>query len=83
MKAQAAGLSAQRRGAAAKLGPAKYLAAILGVPADDTLRWFVLLVACLFDPAAKGKAKRASVLRTSIRRGSMSVMPPAKHDTLG
>jgi len=52
MKAEAAGLSAQRRVAAADLGPVKYLAALVGVPADDMLRWFVLLVACLLDPAA-------------------------------
>jgi hypothetical protein len=52
MKAEEAGLSAQRRVAAADLGPVRYLAALAGVPADEMLRWFVLLVACLLDPAA-------------------------------
>jgi hypothetical protein len=51
-KAQEAGIVAHRRIAAADLGPVRYLAEILGVPADDTLRWFVLLVAMLLDPAA-------------------------------
>jgi len=52
MKAQAAGLSAHRRVAAAELGPVKYLAALVGVQDNEMLRWFVLLVACLLDPAA-------------------------------
>jgi hypothetical protein len=52
MKAEEAGLSAQRRVAAADLGPVRYLASLAGVPADEMLRWFVLLVAFLIDPAA-------------------------------
>jgi len=52
MKAEGAALSAQRRVAAADLGPIKYLAALVGVRDDEMLRWFVLLVACLLDPAA-------------------------------
>jgi hypothetical protein len=52
MKAEEAGLSAQRRVAAADLGPVRYLAVLAGVPADEMLRWFVLLVAMLLDPAA-------------------------------
>jgi hypothetical protein len=52
MKAQAAGLSAQRRVAAAELGPVRYLAALLGAGDRDVLRWFILVVAMLLDPAA-------------------------------
>jgi hypothetical protein len=52
MKAEAAGVAAQRRVAAADLGPMRYLTELAGVPADVMLRWFVLLVACLLDPAA-------------------------------
>src|SRR5258708_557425 len=66
MKAQAAGLSAQRRVAAADLGPVRYLAVLAGVPADDMLRWFLLLVSCLLDPAAVLLLLAA----TSARRGS-------------
>jgi hypothetical protein len=53
MKAEGAGLSVHRRAVAtADLGPIRYLAALAGVSADETLRLFVLLVACLLDPAA-------------------------------
>jgi hypothetical protein len=52
MKAEAAGLSAQRRVAAAELGPVKYLATLLGAGDQDVLRWFILVVAMLLDPAA-------------------------------
>jgi hypothetical protein len=52
IKAEAAGLSAQRRVAAAELGPVKYLAALLGAGDQDVLRWFILVVAMLLDPAA-------------------------------
>jgi hypothetical protein len=52
MKAEAAGLSAQRRVAAAELGPVRYLATLLGAGDQDVLRWFILVVAMLLDPAA-------------------------------
>jgi hypothetical protein len=52
MKAETAGLSAQRRVAAAELGPVKYLATLLGAGDQDVLRWFILVVAMLLDPAA-------------------------------
>jgi hypothetical protein len=59
-------LSAQRRVAAADLGPVRYLAVLAGVPADDMLRWFVL--SCLLDPAAVLLLLAA----TSARRRLMS-----------
>jgi len=52
MKAEAAGLSAQRRVAAAELGPIRYLATLIGAGDQDILRWFILVVALLLDPAA-------------------------------
>jgi hypothetical protein len=52
MKAEAAGVSAERRVAAAELGPIKYLATLLGAGDQDVLRWFILVVALLLDPAA-------------------------------
>jgi hypothetical protein len=52
LKAEAAQLSAQRQVAAADLGPVRYLAVLIGAPADGLLRLFILLVSCLLDPAA-------------------------------
>jgi hypothetical protein len=45
-------LVAERRKADADLGPLKYLAALLGADDEEVLRWFILGVALLLDPAA-------------------------------
>ncbi len=42
---------AERRKADADLGPLKYLAALLGADDEEVLRWFILGVALLLDPA--------------------------------
>jgi hypothetical protein len=34
------------------LGPVRYLAALLGATDEGTMRWFILVVALLLDPAA-------------------------------
>jgi hypothetical protein len=34
------------------LGPVRYLAAILGATDENVMRWFILMVALLLDPAA-------------------------------
>jgi hypothetical protein len=36
----------------ADLGPVKYLATLLGQTNEVVLRWFILVVALLLDPAA-------------------------------
>jgi hypothetical protein len=41
-----------RRKAEADLGAVKYLATLLGAKDDVVLRWFILAVALLLDPAA-------------------------------
>jgi hypothetical protein len=41
-----------RKVAEADLGPVKYLATLLGAGDQDVLRWFILVVALLLDPAA-------------------------------
>jgi hypothetical protein len=41
-----------RRKVEADLGPVRYLATLLGAEGDDVLRWFILAVALLLDPAA-------------------------------
>jgi hypothetical protein len=38
--------------AEADLGPVRYLATLLGAGDQDVLRWFILVVAVLLDPAA-------------------------------
>ena len=34
------------------MGPVRYLALLLGANDQDVLRWFILVVALLLDPAA-------------------------------
>jgi hypothetical protein len=34
------------------LGPVRYLATLLGAGDQDVMRWFILVVASLLDPAA-------------------------------
>jgi hypothetical protein len=41
-----------RRVAEADLGPVRYLATLLGAGDQDVLRWFILVIALLLDPAA-------------------------------
>jgi hypothetical protein len=41
-----------RRKVEADLGPVRHLATLLGAQDDDVLRWFILVVSCLLDPAA-------------------------------
>jgi hypothetical protein len=42
----------QRRTVEADLGPVRYLASLLGADNETVLRWFILVVALLLDPAA-------------------------------
>jgi hypothetical protein len=36
----------------ADLGPVRYLATLIGAGDQDVLRWFIVIVALLLDPAA-------------------------------
>jgi hypothetical protein len=45
-------LKGVRRVVEADLGPVRYLATLLGADSETALRWFVLVVALLLDPAA-------------------------------
>ena len=47
-----AGIEGERRKAEAALGPVRYLATLLGASDQDVLRYFILVVALLLDPAA-------------------------------
>ncbi len=45
-------MEGERRTVEADLGPVRYLAALLGEADEVVLRWFILVVALLLDPAA-------------------------------
>jgi hypothetical protein len=42
----------ERRTVEADLGPVRYLATLIGADNETVLRWFILVVALLLDPAA-------------------------------
>jgi hypothetical protein len=52
LQVEKASVDGQRKVAEADLGPVRYLATLLGAKDDDVLRWFILVVALLLDPAA-------------------------------
>jgi len=52
LKIEKAKVDGDRRVAEADLGPVRYLAALLGAGDQDVLRWFILIIALLLDPAA-------------------------------
>jgi len=52
LQVEKAGVEGERRKAEADLGPVRYLATLVGAGDQDVLRWFILAVALLLDPAA-------------------------------
>jgi len=52
LKIEKAAVVGEHRTVEADLGPVKYLATLLGVANEMVLRWFILVVALLLDPAA-------------------------------
>ena len=52
LKVEKAGIDGERRMVDADLGLVRYLVTILGAGSETALRWFVLVVALLLDPAA-------------------------------
>lgn len=52
LQVEKAVIEGQRKIAEADLGPVRYLATLLGAGDQDVLRWFILVVAFLLDPAA-------------------------------
>ena len=63
LKIEKAKVDGDRRVAEADLGPVRYLATLLGAGDQDVLRWFILVVALLLDPAA------VLLLLAATRRG--------------
>jgi len=51
-KVEKATIDGERRVVEADLGPARYLATLIGAGDQDVLRYFILIVALLLDPAA-------------------------------
>jgi hypothetical protein len=52
IKIEKAKVDGGRKVAEADLGPVRYLATLLGAGDQDVLRWFILAIAVLLDPAA-------------------------------
>jgi hypothetical protein len=52
LQVEKATIDGERRTVEADLGPVRYLATLLGAGDQDVLRWFILVVAILLDPAA-------------------------------
>jgi hypothetical protein len=52
LQIEKAAVEGERRKVEADLGPIRYLATLIGANDQDVLRWFILVVAMLLDPAA-------------------------------
>ncbi|HEY2465954.1 MAG TPA: hypothetical protein VGI32_17980 [Steroidobacteraceae bacterium] len=52
LKIEQVKVTGERKVADADLGPVRYLATLIGISDDTTMRWFILVVALLLDPAA-------------------------------
>jgi hypothetical protein len=52
LKVEKAAVEGERRKVEADLGPVRYLATLIGADNETVLRWFILVVALLLDPAA-------------------------------
>jgi hypothetical protein len=52
LKVEKAGIDGERKTVEADLGPVRYLAQLIGATDETTMRWFILAVALLLDPAA-------------------------------
>jgi hypothetical protein len=52
LQVERAAVEGERRKVEADLGPVRYLATLVGADDQDALRWFILAIAVLLDPAA-------------------------------
>ncbi len=52
LRIEKAKVDGERKVVEADLGPVRYLATLIGATDEQTLRWFILVVALLLDPAA-------------------------------
>jgi hypothetical protein len=49
---ESVGVESERAARGADFGPVEYLSKLLGIERQTAMRWFIVLVACLLDPAA-------------------------------
>jgi hypothetical protein len=63
LQVEKAGIEGQRKVVEADLGPVRYLATLIGAANETVLRWFILVVALLLDPAAVLLLTASSVWR--------------------
>jgi hypothetical protein len=49
---ESAGVESERAERGADFGPVEYLSKLLGIERQTAMRWFIVVVACLLDPAA-------------------------------
>jgi len=70
LKIAKAAVEGERRTIEADLGPVRYLATLLGVGDHDVLRYFILVVSMLLDPAAVLLLLAATRLRSDAARAS-------------
>jgi hypothetical protein len=52
LKVENAAVYGERKAVEADVRPVRYLATLLGSTDEQTMRWFILVVALLLDPAA-------------------------------
>ena len=52
LRVEKAKVDGERKAAEADLGPVRYLATLIGSTDEQTMRWFILVVALLLGPAA-------------------------------
>jgi hypothetical protein len=52
LRVEKAAVDGERQAVEADLGPVRYLATLVGTSDEQTMRWFILVVALLLDPAA-------------------------------
>jgi hypothetical protein len=52
LQVEKAAVDGERRKVEVDLGPVRYLATLIGAGDQDVLRWFILAIALLLDPAA-------------------------------
>jgi hypothetical protein len=52
LQIEKAAVDGERRKVEADIGPVRYLATLIGADSESVLRWFILAIALLLDPAA-------------------------------
>jgi len=65
-----AAVEGERRTVEADLGPMRYLATLIGADNETVLRWFILAVALLLDPAAVLLLLAATAARRGVSRAT-------------